>query len=344
MVTDKKKDPLIREDLCSFVGWIHLSQRQAKGYRTNGVYTVTINSDLLQLSTTVAEALKPSKPLVALESTVIAHGLPRPTNLQTAHRMEQVVRNTGAIPATIGIIRGKLVVGLDHAQLEHLAESNNIKKISTRDIPIAVAQQSDGATTVASTSWIAHRAGLRVFATGGIGGVHRGSLPDISADLPELARTPIITVCSGAKIVLDLPATREWLETHAVTVVGFQCDEMPAFYSRRSGLPVDVKVDSAQDVARIFQSQQALGMSSSLVVTVPVPEEFEVPEDQLRRVLDEALEKAEREGVGGRELTPFLLSHMAQVSDGVTLRANIALLENNARVAAEIAKAIHAVV
>ena len=322
-------------------GWT--SHRQAKAYRTNGVDTVTINSDLLQLSATVADALKSSKPVVALESTVIAHGLPRPTNLQTAQSMEAIVRDNGAEPATIGIIRGKLVVGLDQAQLEHLAESDDIKKISTRDIPIAVAQHWDGATTVASTSWIAHRAGIKVFATGGIGGVHRGSLPDISADLPELARTPLITVCSGAKIVLDLPATREWLETHAVTVVGFQCDEMPAFYSRRSGLSVDVKVDSAQGVARIFQSQQALGISSSLVVTVPVPEKLEVPDDQLRRVLDEALEKAEREGVGGRELTPFLLSHMAQVSDGATLRANIALLENNARVAGEIAKAIHVV-
>jgi pseudouridine-5'-phosphate glycosidase len=306
----------------------------------NGVYTVTINSNLLQLSATVAGALKSSKPVVALESTVISHGLPRPTNLQTAHRMEEVVRNTGAMPATIGIIRGKLVVGLEQPQLEHLAESNDIKKVSTRDIPIAVAQHWDGATTVASTSWIAHRAGIKVFATGGIGGVHRGSLPDISADLPELARTPIITVCSGAKVVLDLPATREWLETHALTVVGFQCDEMPAFYSRRSGLPVDVKADSARDVIKIFQAQQELGMSTSLLVTVPVPEEFEVPDDQLRKVLDEALERAEREGVGGRELTPFLLSHMARVSEGATLRANIALLENNARVAAEIAKAI----
>lgn len=301
---------------------------------------MTINPDLLLLSPAVASTLAANEPVVALESTVIAHGLPRPINLQTAECMEAVVRDNGAQPATIGIIRGKLVVGLDQTQLEHLAESNDIKKISTRDIPGAVAQQWDGATTVASTCWIARRAGIKVFATGGIGGVHRGSLPDISADLPELARTPIITVCSGAKIVLDLPATREWLETQAITVVGFQCDEMPAFYSRRSGLPVDVRAESAKDVANIFQAQQELAMSTALLVTVPVPEEFEVPEEQLRRVLDEALGKAEREGIGGRELTPFLLSHMAQVSEGSTLRANIALLKNNARVAAEIAKAI----
>ena len=301
---------------------------------------MTINPDLLQLSPAVAAALAASKPVVALESTVIAHGLPRPTNLQTAQSMEAMVRDNCAEPATIGILGGKLVVGLDQTKLEHLAESSDIKKISTRDIPVAVAQHWYGATTVASTCWIAHRAGIKVFTTGGIGGVHRGSLPDISADLPELARTPIITVCSGAKIVLDLPATREWLETHAVTVVGFQCDEMPAFYSRRSGLPVDAIANSAQDVAEIFQVQQELAMSTALLVTVPVPDEFEVPEDQLRSVLDEALGRAEREGVGGRELTPFLLSHMAQVGEGATLRANIALLNNNARVAAEIAKAV----
>lgn len=301
-----------------------------------------MSPNLLQISEPLERALATTRPVVALESTVIAHGLPRPINLQTAQRMEAVVRDNGVQPATIGIIHGKLVVGLDQAQLQHLAESTDIKKISTRDIPVAVAQHWDGATTVASTCWIAHRAGIEVFATGGIGGVHRGSLPDISADLPELERTPIITVCSGAKIVLDLPATREWLETHAITVVGFQCDEMPAFYSRRSGLPVDVIANSAKDVASIFQAQRELAMSTSLLVTVPVPEEFEVPGNQLRIVLDEALEKAEREGVGGRALTPFLLSHMAQVSEGATLRANIALLENNARVAAEIARAIGA--
>lgn len=277
---------------------------------------------------------------MALESTVIAHGLPRPTNLQTAQRLEQIVRAGGAVPATTGIVAGKLKVGLNGVEILKLATEDNIRKISTRDLPIAVAERWDGATTVATTCWIAHRAGIKVFATGGIGGVHRGSLPDVSADLPELARTPIIVVCSGAKIVLDLPATREWLETYGVTVVGYQCDEFPAFYSRSSGLPVDTRANSAGDVVAVFRAQRALQIDSALLVTVPVPEEFEVPHEQLQTVLDDAIASAERNHIGGRELTPFLLSHMAERSQGLTLRANIALLENNARVAAEIAVAL----
>jgi len=299
-----------------------------------------LTSEYLQISPGVADALASRKPVVALESTVIAHGLPRPTNLETAQRLEAIVREADVMPATIGIIDGNLIVGLDHVQVQLLAEKGDIKKISTRDIPIAVAQKWNGATTVASTSWIAKRAGIKVFATGGIGGVHRGSLPDISADLPELARTAIIVVCSGAKIVLDLPATREWLETHAVTVVGYQCDQMPAFYSRQSGLPIDVRMDSPADIADLFRTQQRLNIGSALLVTVPVPFEFEVPSEQLRDVLNEALKMAEQQNIGGRELTPFLLSHMAERSEGSTLRANIALLENNARVAAEIAKEV----
>ena len=275
--------------------------------------------------------------VVALESTVIAHGLPRPTNLQTAQRLEEIVRASGAVPATVGILAGKLKVGLNAAEIRKLAEADNIRKVSTRDLPIAVAERWDGATTVATTCWIAHRAGIRVFATGGIGGVHRGALPDVSADLPELTRTPIVVVCSGAKIVLDLPATREWLETHGVTVVGYQCDEFPAFYSRSSGLPVDTRADSPADVVALFRAQRALQIDSALLVTVPVPEEFEVPHEQLQIVLDQALENADRNSISGRELTPFLLSQMAEHSRGSTLRANIALLENNARVAAEIA-------
>jgi pseudouridine-5'-phosphate glycosidase len=296
---------------------------------------------MLHIAADVAAAIDANRPVIALESTVIAHGLPRPINLETAQRLENIVREGGAIPATTAVIDGKLCVGLNEEQIRFLAEDTNIRKISTRDIPIAVAKSWNGATTVAATSWIAHRAGIKVFATGGIGGVHRGSLPDISADLPELARTPIIVVCSGAKIVLDLPATREWLETHAVTVIGYQCDEMPAFYSRSSNLPVAARADSARDVAEIFRAQQDLNLSSALLVTVPVPEESEVPAEQLQSVLDEALAEAERNGVGGRELTPFLLSQMAQRSAGATLRANVALLENNARVAAEISNAVH---
>ena len=288
----------------------------------------------------IAHEVAAARSVVALESTVIAHGLPRPTNLQTAQRLEEIVRAGGTVPATIGILAGKLKAGLSADEIRKLAEEDNIRKVSTRDLPIAVAERWDGATTVATTSWIAHRAGIRVFATGGIGGVHRGALPDVSADLPELARTPIVVVCSGAKIVLDLAATREWLETHGVTVIGYQCDEFPAFYSRSSGLPVDTRANSPADVVALFRAQRALQIDSALLVTVPVPEEFEVPREQLQNVLDQALENAERNGIGGRELTPFLLSQMAERSQGSTLRANIALLENNARVAAEIAVAL----
>src|SRR5919197_1023148 len=214
--------------------------------------------ELLNIVPEIANALRERRAVVALESTVIAHGLPRPQNLETAHRLEAVVRDGGATPATIAILDGKLSVGLNEDQLHLLADGNDIRKISTRDLSIAVARGWNGATTVASTAWIAHRAGIKVFATGGIGGVHRGSLPDVSADLPELARTPIVVVCSGAKIVLDLPATREWLETHAVTIVGYQCDELPAFYSRTSGLRVDVRADDADAVASIFHAQRSL--------------------------------------------------------------------------------------
>ena len=294
----------------------------------------------LNIAPDVAHALRDARPVVALESTVIAHGLPRPQNLQTANRLQEVVRETGATPATIAIIDGKLTVGLNDDQINALANNSGIRKISTRDIPVAVAQGLNGATTVASTAWIAHRAGIKVFATGGIGGVHRGSLPDVSADLPELARTPIIVVCSGAKIVLDLPATREWLETHAVTVVGYQCDELPAFYSRKSGLSIDARVESPEEVATIYRAQRELEIESALLVVVPVPAEFEVPAEELQIVLMTALEDAEWKGIAGPALTPFLLSQMAERSGGSTLRANIALLENNARVAGEIARAV----
>jgi len=296
--------------------------------------------ELLNIAPDIATALSERRPVVALESTVIAHGLPRPQNLQTAQRLQEIVREGGAIPATIAIVDGELSVGLSDDQIHTLANSRDIRKISTRDMPVAVAQGWNGATTVASTSWIAHRAGIKVFATGGIGGVHRGALPDVSADLPELARTPIVVVCSGAKIVLDLPATREWLETHAVTVVGYQCDELPAFYSRKSGLPIDARVESADDVAQIYRAQRDLGIESALLVVVPVPKEFEVPAEELQIVLTTALEDAEWKGIVGPALTPFLLGQMAERSGGSTLRANIALLENNARVAAEIARAV----
>ena len=295
---------------------------------------------LFDLKPEVQSALAAKKPIVALESTVIAHGLPRPQNLETAHRLEQIVREAGSLPATIAILEGRLSVGLSDEQIRFVAESERVKKVSIRDLPIASAQKWNAATTVASTSWIAHRAGIKVFATGGIGGVHRGSHRDVSADLPALATTPLVVVCSGAKIVLDLAATREWLETYGITVIGYQCNELPAFYSRRSGLSVDVRVDSPEEVAQIFRAQQALGIERALLVTVPVPEEFEVPAASLERALAAALQEAEGQQVAGRELTPFLLSRMAQTSEGATLKANIALLENNARVAAQVAGAL----
>jgi pseudouridine-5'-phosphate glycosidase len=299
-----------------------------------------LKNSLLTLTGEVQSALATNQPVVALESTVIAHGLPRPQNLETAFRLEQIVRERGAVPATIAVLEGKLCVGLDQDQLRQIGESDDIKKISTRDLAVAVAREWNGATTVATTLWVAQQAGIEVFATGGIGGVHHGKLPDVSADLPELARTPMVVVCSGAKIVLDLPATREWLETHGITVIGFACDEMPAFYSRHSGLSVDARVDSAEDVASIVSAQRALKTSTALLVTVPIPAEAEVDAGALQDVLDEALAEAERLHISGRDLTPFLLSRMAQQSGGATLRANIALLENNARVAADIAGAI----
>jgi pseudouridine-5'-phosphate glycosidase len=295
------------------------------------------SNKFIHINPEIEAALAANRAVVALESTVIAHGLPRPQNLETAQSLEQIVRQEGATPATIAVLDGKLFVGLDQDQVEYVATGGDIKKVSTRDLAVAVANEWDGATTVASTMWIAHRAGIKVFATGGIGGVHRGPSPDVSADLPELARTPMIVVCSGAKIVLDLPATREWLETYGITVVGYGCDEMPAFYSRRSGLAVDVRCDSPEEVIQLFQTQRDLGIESALLVTVPVPAEAEVPHETLHKILDESLRDARESNITGRDLTPFLLARMAERSEGATLRANIALLENNVLVGARIA-------
>lgn len=294
----------------------------------------------IKFSPEVSEAINEGRPVVALESTVIAHGLPHPRNLETAVMLETVVRENGATPATIAVFGGQFCVGLTTDQIEQLATRNDIRKISRRDLAIAVANRLDCATTVATTSFIAKRAGIKVFATGGIGGVHRGFSADISADLPELAQTPITVVCSGAKIVLDLPRTREWLETYGITVLGWQCDEMPAFYSRTSGLAVDERVDAAAEVAAIADSRDRLGLTNSILVTVPVPVRFEIDRSELESILAEALTLADKQGIHGKEITPFLLSQMSKRSGGRTLAANIALLENNARVAAEIAVAM----
>lgn len=294
----------------------------------------------LAFSKTVDEALRDRKPVVALESTVIAHGLPYPKNLETAAACEQIIREAGVVPATIAVFGGELCVGIDDEQLGQLATRNDIRKISRRDLAVAVGKRLDCATTVATTAYIANKAGIRVFATGGIGGVHRGYDKDVSADLPELAQTPMIVVCSGAKIVLDLAATREWLETFGVTVLGWQCDEMPAFYSRSSGLGVDERVDSPAEVAAIAAARDELGLQNSILVTVPLPTEFEIPRDDCEAILADALERADKQGIRGKAITPFLLSKMSEVSEGRTLDANIALLKNNASVAAEIAKVL----
>jgi pseudouridine-5'-phosphate glycosidase len=295
----------------------------------------------LQFSEDVRSALDDGKPIVALESTVIAHGLPYPQNLETASKLEKIVRAHGAVPATIAVFGGKLCVGIDQQQIERLATDKRIRKISRRDLAIAEARGYDCATTVATTAFVAHRAGIKVFATGGIGGVHRGFASDVSADLVELSQTPITVVCSGAKIVLDLPATREWLETFGVTVLGWQCDEMPAFYSRASGLPVDERVETPDEVAAIARARDELGLSNALVVTVPISEEFAMDRNELELILEESLRLADKQRISGKEITPFLLAEMSRRSDGLTLKSNIALLENNARIAVEIALALN---
>lgn len=285
----------------------------------------------------VSDAIKNGQPIVALESTVIAHGLPYPHNLETAQKLENAVRENGAIPATIAVFDGEFHVGINQSQIEQLATDKNIRKISRRDLPIVVAKKLNCATTVATTTFIAHKAGIKVFSTGGIGGVHRGFSADISADLPELAQTPITVVCSGAKIVLDLPRTREWLETYGVSVLGWQCSELPAFYSRKSGLYVDETVETAREVAEIVTSRDALNLQNSILLTVPVPVEFEIELRELEQILAEALKLADENNINGKEITPFLLSRMSEKSAGKTLAANIALLENNAKIAAQVA-------
>lgn len=294
----------------------------------------------MKFSEEVAAALENKMPIVALESTVIAHGLPFPKNLETARKLEKIVRENGAIPGTIAVFDGEFCVGLNDEQIERLATDKNIRKISRRDLPVAVAKKMNCATTVATTAFIAHAAGIEVFATGGIGGVHRGFSSDVSADLPELAQTPITVVCSGAKIVLDLPATREWLETNGITVLGWQCDELPAFYSRKSGLEIDEKVETAEEAAEIIRVRDDLKLKNSILLTVPVPEEFEIESRELETILSDALELAEKQKISGKEITPFLLAQMSEKSAGKTLRANIALLEHNARIAADIASSL----
>jgi pseudouridine-5'-phosphate glycosidase len=279
---------------------------------------------------------------VALESTVITHGLPYPHNLALAQEMEAIVRRHGAEPRTVAILGGELLAGLTAPQMTQLAQSRHVRKVSRRDLPIVVARREDGSTTVATTMWIAARAGIHVFATGGIGGVHRGNGFDVSADLQELAQTPVIVVCAGAKAILDLPATLEYLETHGVTVIGWQSDEFPAFYSRRSGLPVDVRCDSADDVVALWQAKQELQLPGGLLVTVPIPVEEEIPATEIEPFILQAVAEAEQQGLRSAQVTPYLLSRLVALSGERSLHANLALLKNNAAVAAQIAVALNA--
>jgi len=295
----------------------------------------------LTLSDEVADAIASGRPVVALESTVISHGLPYPDNAKTALAMELAVREGGAIPATIAILNGKITVGLNEAQVEHLAlaPAGSIRKCSRRDLPIAVGLGEDGATTVAGTMIVAAWAGIRIFATGGIGGVHRGHPFDVSADLIELGRTPVGVVCSGAKSILDLPLTVEVLETHGVPVIGYQTDSLPAFYSRSSGLPVTARVDTPTQAAQILAASHRLNMGHGILFTVPVPEADAMSDEVAEAAIVQATREAEAAGVHGKDVTPFVLARVSDLTDGISRRANSAFLVNNARVAAQIAVA-----
>jgi pseudouridine-5'-phosphate glycosidase len=294
----------------------------------------------LQPTAEIRRALDRGQAVVALESTVIAHGLPYPTNLETARAMEAIVRQHGAVPATIAVLDGKLRIGLTDAELEHLATAKGIRKVSRRDLPVVVARQEDGATTVAATATIAAWAGIQVFATGGIGGVHRNAPFDISNDLPTLASVPVAVVCSGAKSILDLRATLEWLETAGVPVIGYTTGEFPAFYLRQSGLPVDVSVETPEEAAAVIDAGRRLGLPGGTLITVPVPAEAELPAKRLEQAIASALAEAEARGIEGSASTPFLLRWIGRETGGESLKANVALLENNASIAAQIAMAL----
>lgn len=300
--------------------------------------------DLLVYTPEVAAALHDHRPIVALESTVIAHGLPHPINLEVARAMEALVREGGAIPATLAILDGKIHAGLTSDELERVGTAHDIAKASLRDLPLLIARKANGATTVSSTAHLAYLAGIRVFATGGIGGVHRGweTSMDISADLPALAATPIITVCAGAKSVLDLPATLEWLETHGVPVLGYNTDVFPAFYTRATepSLPVDANVATPEEVAAIFRMRQRLSLQGGVLVCQPLPEQDALDNKMVESAIQIALSEAASQNIKGRAVTPFLLSALSRVTEGRSLKANQTLLRNNAVLAASISRAL----
>lgn len=291
----------------------------------------------VHVSPEVESCLGRNGAVVALESALITHGLPRPANLKAARDIEARVRDWGAVPATIGVVEGRVVVGLDPGEMEGLAESREARKVSLRDMAACAASGAGGGTTVAATAHVARLAGIRVFATGGIGGVHRGQPFDVSADLPVLAHTPLVVVCAGAKSILDLPLTLEWLETHGVPVVGYQTDQFPAFFTRESGLPVDFRADSVEQIADLARVHWRLGMESAVLVGVPPPKDAALPRQDVEEAIETAVESAEREGVRGKALTPYLLRYLAESTQGRTLSANLALLLRNAEVAARLA-------
>jgi pseudouridine-5'-phosphate glycosidase len=292
----------------------------------------------LNIHPKIKTALERNQAVVALESTLITHGFPAPENVEIAQAIEAAVRAAGAIPATIAVLGGEITVGLTPEQLQYLASAKHVRKCSRRDLPLVVARKEDGATTVAGTMIIAAWAGIRIFATGGIGGVHRGQPFDESADLMELGRTSITVVCAGAKAILDLPLTLEVLETRGVPVIGYQTDELPAFYSRHSGLPIDIRVDTPSEVADIIRAREEMDLNGGILVTVPVPVEAEWPAETAQPVIDQALGDASTAGIVGKAVTPYLLQRVSDLSNGRSKQANIALLLNNARIAAQIAQ------
>ena len=294
----------------------------------------------LDISPEVAEALNSGKPVVALESTIISHGMPYPRNVETALLVEQTIRENGAVPATIAIIGGRLKAGLSKDEIEYLGKSGrNVAKTSRRDIAALVARKADGATTVTTTMMIAHMAGISIFATGGIGGVHRGAEVTmyISADLEELGNTPVMVVCAGAKSILDLGLTLEYLETKGVPVIGYGTDELPAFYTRHSGFGVDYRADSPEELAAMFKAQRDLGLKGGMLVTNPIPEEYSMDKAVIDAAIDQAIKEASEKGIKGKETTPFLLAKVVELTGGDSLDSNIALVLNNARLAAKTA-------
>lgn len=297
----------------------------------------------LDISSEVMAALNDRKPIVALESTIIAHGMPYPQNVETAKQVEAAVRKSGAVPATIALLHGRLKAGLSPEEIHFLGqEGAKIPKVSRRDLPRIVAEGKHGATTVASTMIIAAMAGIPVFATGGIGGVHRDAAQsmDISADLQELARTNVAVITAGAKAILDLHLTLEYLETFGVPVIGYQTDEFPAFYTRRSGLGVDVRYDQVKDIAKILQAKWAMGLDGGVIIANPIPEAYQMKPDVIEKVIQEALEEAKQKSIKGKHITPFLLARIEQLTKGESLFSNIQLVLNNARLAGEIATAL----